>query len=171
MGKLSIRRCSIVSVDEVRVVSTSAACEFTSTTSRPPAIVRATGNSAICPTVTLTCSAVVCKTGCIHSNRVVAGGQRHDPIFALCVDVCGSLKSLGLLARRDGCVCNHATIGIFHNDVQIAGGRALGEGNCAKQQQRNCKRDGFPQIHKFLPGVPRYKKKAKNQNQPSPGGL
>src|SRR5947207_1746438 len=81
------------------------------------------------------------------------------------------IEGVSSLASRDGCVCNHATIGIFHNDVQIAGGRALGEGNCAKQQQRNCKRDGFPQIHKFLPGVPRYKKKAKNQNQPSPGGL
>jgi len=44
----------------------------------------------------------------------------------------------------------------------------LREGNCAEQQQRNGERDGFPQIHKFLPGVPRYKKKAKNQKSALP---
>ena len=41
-------------VDELREVSTRAASELTSTTSLPDVIVRATGSSAICPTVMLT---------------------------------------------------------------------------------------------------------------------
>ena len=49
-----MRRCPIVSVVEVREVSTKSACELTSTTSRPEATASATGRSASPPTVMVT---------------------------------------------------------------------------------------------------------------------
>ena len=54
MGRLSMRRCPIVSVVEVREVSTNSACELTSTTSWPVATARETGSSTSPPTVMLT---------------------------------------------------------------------------------------------------------------------
>ena len=51
MGRLSIRRWPMVSVVELRAVSTSSACELTSTTSFPVATARVTGSSTSPPTV------------------------------------------------------------------------------------------------------------------------
>src|SRR5215472_489039 len=54
MGRLSIRRCSIVSVVEVRVVSTASASDDTVTNSCAAATERTIGKSACWPTVMLT---------------------------------------------------------------------------------------------------------------------
>jgi len=59
-----MRRCAIVSVEEVRCVSTNSAAELTVTTSCAPATDSTIGSSAICPTVMVTpCTDDLLKPG------------------------------------------------------------------------------------------------------------
>src|SRR5271165_58591 len=72
-----MRRSPIVSVVELREVSTNSACELTSTTSFPAATVSPTGNSAIWPTVMLTSVAsALAKPAASTMTVYVAGGSR-----------------------------------------------------------------------------------------------
>jgi hypothetical protein len=58
MGRFSMRRWSMVLVEEVRSVSTSSASAFTEIVACAPATERDTGSSASWPTVMVTPSAV-----------------------------------------------------------------------------------------------------------------
>src|SRR2546428_12714341 len=83
MGRLSMRRCSMVSVEELRWVSTKLASELTFTTSFAPAIERTIGKLAICPTVMATSLiSILAKPGLSTVTVYAPGGSarmRYSP--------------------------------------------------------------------------------------------
>jgi len=70
-----MRRCPTVSVVELREVSTSSACEVTSTTSLPPATESVTGSSVIPPTVMATSAASLCEADASTVTEYVPGAN------------------------------------------------------------------------------------------------
>ena len=74
-----MRRWSMVSVEEVRCVSTSSAAELTLITSCVPATARLMGISAICPTVMATSVTVALpKPGGFYADRIASRRQQQD---------------------------------------------------------------------------------------------
>ena len=73
-----MRRWSMVSVDEVRCVSTSSAAELTLITSWVPATDKTMGSSAICPTVMTTFGTVArANPGASAVTVYCAGGSNR----------------------------------------------------------------------------------------------
>src|SRR5580693_124641 len=91
MGRLSMRRCPIVSVDELRVVSTSSAVPLTLTTTCEPSTASATGRSALPPTVIATfCASALAKPLACTTTEYVPGGSsttRYSPSILTVVDL------------------------------------------------------------------------------------
>src|SRR5712692_6181876 len=90
MGRLSMRRCSMVSVEELRWVSTKLASELTFTTSFAPAIERTIGKLAICPTVMATSLiSILAKPGLSTATVYAPGGSakmRYSPSLLAVVE-------------------------------------------------------------------------------------
>src|SRR3989442_9302466 len=97
MGRLSMRRCSMVSVEELRWVSTKLASELTFTTSFAPAIERTIGKLAICPTVMATSLiSILAKPGLSTVTVYAPGGSarmRYSPSLFTVVERSRSQRS------------------------------------------------------------------------------
>ena len=117
-----MRRWSMVSVEEVRCVSTNSAAELTLTTSWVPATAKVMGISACCPTVIATFfTSAVAKPGALHADRVLSRRQQQNVVLAIGILAGGALQSLGLVPRRDAGVGHHSSLRVPDGDMQIAG--------------------------------------------------
>ena len=117
-----MRRSPMVSVVELREVSTSSACEVTSTTSLPPAdgkrdrqFDQSADRDRDAGVLNLG------EAGHDDGDRVGAGRKQSHAVSALAVAVGGALQALGDFLRGDGRIGDAGAFGIFYGDVQIAG--------------------------------------------------
>ena len=107
-------------------------------TSLPPATVTVTGNSAISPTVMATpVASALAKPGCVHGDGISAGSQLAHTVAALAVAAAGAFQTLGDIPHGDGGVGHAAALRIFHADVEVAGGGALGKCKLTDEQEHD----------------------------------
>ena len=91
-----MRRCSMVSVEELRCVSTCSAAELTLTVSWVPATASVTGKSAICPTVMVWMEVFFAKPGASTTTEYFPGGSariRYSPSLFVAVERSNALAS------------------------------------------------------------------------------
>ena len=64
----------------------------------------------------------------VHGDGISAGSQLTHTVAALAVAAAGAFQALGDIAHGDGGVGHDVALRIFHADVEVAGGGALGKG-------------------------------------------